>query len=224
MVLLNCFGDEETTGEVDNMHNQTRNDEEQTLLVVVNGSEKWDYSLDDYCKFSQSLPQQLVVTSMCLVGSFISGHHQELRFRLKKEKQKKTSSEKQQENSLRRRSNNKEEKKQNLEEEYETTLFFLRLSRNNGTDTFQLEDDVPSIYDGDLPTLMEVDTTTFSLGVGENEKKNIPTMMLQDVKDSFDKARHLLKRYDQGDCHSLSQMIFEDLAPGSFPITELDGW
>ena len=177
MVLLNCFGDEEET---------PGNEEEQELIVI-----------------GHITPDRLVsleMKSISLVGSFISGHHQELRFLFKKMKQG---------GNNRTNTNNKDTSNKG-----ETTTVFLRLSRTNGTDTFQIEDgETPEIFDGDLPVLMEV------------EKFPKP-ILLQHVKNAFDKSRDLIKRYDQGDCQILSQMIFEDLVPGSFPDLndELVGW
>lgn len=151
MDILNCFGDIEA--------NDATGDEDQELIIVG--------------ELTQDLLDRQLET-ICLVGSFVAGCHQELRFSL-----------------------------QTVESQKAT---FLRISRVNGTDTFQVTDGGTCLED--LPTLLVLDmfprATTF-----------------QDVKIAFDQAHNLMKRYDQGDCHALSQMICDLLVPGSFPA-ELD--
>lgn len=125
------------------------------------------------------------------MGSFIAGCHQELRFLLQHQnKENCTSSSK--------------------------AAVFLKISRVNGTDTFQLEDKDEAQGGGDtccslenLPTLLELNTFPQTM------------ITLQDVKTAFEQARNLMKRYGQSDCHALSQMICDLLVPGSFPA-ELD--
>lgn len=180
MEILNCFGDIET------VDSDTSRDNDQDLIVIGDKLITND-QLDD-CQ----------VKTIHLVGSFIAGCHQELRFFLQQQQNKKENC------------SNSDQKTRKA--------FLIRISRVNGTDTFQVVEDNENIAQGgrggktscldDLPTLMELDTFP-----------KITT--LHDVKTAFDKARNLMKRYDQGDCHALSQMICDLLVPGSFPA-ELD--
>lgn len=92
---------------------------------------------------------------------------------------------------------------------------FARISRVNGRDTFQVGNGRPigdndGDYDimEDLPTLLEIDIMD-------------RTMTVRDVKSALEQARNCMKRYDQGDCHALSQMVCDLLVPGTFPA-ELD--
>jgi hypothetical protein len=124
------------------------------------------------------------VEAIRLVGSFIAGCHQELRVNLQST-----------------------EKFNCIQ-----SPAFARISRVNGSDTFQLVEagaqSTASAGLDDLPTLLVLDTFP-------------QTISLQDVKSAFDQTRSIMKRYDQGDCHALSQMIYDLLVPGSFPA-ELD--
>jgi len=161
--VVNCFGDIETADNTDGFDDQE--------LIVIGGELTQD-----------RLDRQ--VEAIHLVGSFISGCHQELRFLL-------------------------HQRNKNCSNGSQKTAF-LRISRVNGTDTFQLEDEAQSSGADveDLPTLLVLDTFP-------------QTITLHDVKAAFDQTRNLMKRYDQGDCHALSQMICDLLVPGSFPA-ELD--
>ena len=125
------------------------------------------------------------VDTICLVGSFIAECHQELRINLLH---------------------------QSCEEKHRTqeTSAFVRISRVNGTDTFQLVEAYETSLHvmEDLPTLLVID-------------KFPKTITLREVQFAFDQSRNLMKRYEQGNCHALSQMICDLLVPGSFPA-ELD--
>jgi len=155
--LQNCFGDLETD------HDSLIDEQE----LIVHGE-----------LTEERLGRK--VNMIYLVGSFIAGCHQELRFLLQGDGD---------------------------------VPLFARISRVNGRDTFQVrngrqdgENDDSDMED--LPTLLEIET--FSR-----------TMTLRDVKSAFEQARNCMKRYDQGNCHALSQMICDLLVPGTFPA-ELD--
>ena len=88
---------------------------------------------------------------------------------------------------------------------------FVRISRTNGSDTFQVcvtEEEIEWVEQFELPTLKSFDTTRKGL-------------TLKDVKAAYDEVYAAIPRYDQGNCQALSQMIIEALVPGSFP-SELD--
>ena len=128
---------------------------------------------------------------ICLVGSMTAGEHQELRIF------------------------SQEQKKDDDTHQPETTC--VRVSRVNGTDTFQLvkvgdgvvesKDTMSSLED--LPTILELNEFPHSLTV-------------HNVHAEFKEARSLMKYYDQGDCHSLSQMICDKLVPGICKFSSRD--